>query len=187
MARVRGALNATSNYEVQVKKPLDARMLVPSYDDLLLKDNWVKVGTTQSIAYNGMLVAVANTTDTSKNGLYFLFDAAVTGLKSPDVTSAENWIKIGETTDISDFAERLTNIESELVDIEERLLSLETKSDVETIGYRVDFPMPGEPNKLYVAVDEQKSYVWVNDDYLPVGGSDYVEPTTIYGGDSGIN
>lgn len=183
MARVKGALIATSNYEVQVKKPLDARSLVPSYNDLTIKENWVKSGTAQVIAYNGMLVAVANTSDTSKNGLYMLFDInCTTALKSPDVTVESNWIKIGETSDISDFADRVATIEGEIDSIEERLTSLESRSDVETIGYRANFPSTGEPNKLYVAVDEQKSYVWVNDDYLPVGGSDYEDPEVIYGG-----
>jgi hypothetical protein len=39
---------------------------------------------------------------------------------------------------------------------------------------------------MYIAADEGKTYIWFNDDYLPVGGGDYEEPTTIYGGDSGI-
>lgn len=180
MARVRGELNATSNYEVQVKKPFDARMLVPSYDDLLLKDNWVKDGTIP-IVYNGMIVAVANTTDTSKNGIYFLFDATVTGRKSPDVTNEANWIKVGETADISDFAERVTAIETELASIKDRLDALETKSDVETYGYRSGFPTTGETNKLYVAVDEGKTYIWFNEEYLTVGAS-ADEPDVIFGG-----
>lgn len=182
MARTFGSQNVTTNYEVQVRKPFDARMLVPSYEDLLIKDNWVKSGTTQVVAYNGMLVAVANTSDTSKNGLYFLFDVAcTTALKSPDVTNADNWIKIGETADISDFAERVTTIESELDSIKERLDALENDSDVETYGYRSAFPEVGEANKLYVAVDEEKTYIWYNDEYLPVGGSSE-QPKVIFGG-----
>lgn len=182
MARVFGSQIVTTNYEVQVKKPFDARMLVPCYDDLLLKDNWVKSGTTQVIAYNGMLVAVANTADVSKNGLYFLFDAAATGLKSPDVTNADNWIKIGETADIRDFAERVTTIESELDSIKDRLDALEAEgSDVETYGYRSGFPATGEANKLYVAADESKTYIWFNDEYMSVGG-DSEQPEVIFGG-----
>jgi hypothetical protein len=38
-----------------------------------------------------MIVAVANTSDISKNGLYFLFDANCTSaLKSPNVTVENN-------------------------------------------------------------------------------------------------
>lgn len=89
MARVIGSTNMNINYEVTVKKPLDARSLVKTYEDLTLESNWLKEG--KSIAYNGMLVAVANTSDTSKNGLYFLFDInCTTNLKSPDVTNEAN-------------------------------------------------------------------------------------------------
>ena len=35
---------------------------------------------------------------------------------------------------------------------------------------------------MYVAVDEQKTYVWFDDAYVPVGGSDYEEPQVIHGG-----
>ena len=90
MARVKGMFLRNTNYEVTVKKPLDARALVKTYDDLLLDTNWLDNG--KSIAYNGMLVAVANTSDTSKNGLYFLFDINCTSfLKSPDITKDEHW------------------------------------------------------------------------------------------------
>lgn len=182
MARQFGSQSVTTNYEVQVRKPFDARMLVPSYDDLLLKDNWVKAGTTQGVAYNGMIVAVANTTDITYNGLYFLFDPnCTTALKSPDVTNSANWIKVGETSDISDFATRLTTMETELDSIKDRLDALETNSDVETYGYRSGFPTTGETNKLYVAADEGKTYIWFNEEYLPVGGS-ADEPDVICGG-----
>lgn len=183
MSRTFGSQNVTTNYEVQVRKPFDARMLVSSYDALLTKENWVKSGTTQVIAYNGMLVAVADTTDAFRNGLYFLFDAnCKTALKSPDVTNADNWIKIGETADISEFAERVTKIESELDNIKDRLDALEAEgSDVETYGYRSGFPATGEANKLYVAADEGKTYIWFQDEYMSVGGGSE-QPEVIFGG-----
>lgn len=184
MSRVIGSTNRNINYEVSIKKPLDARSLVKTYEDLLLESNWLN-GSGKSIAYNGMLVAVANTNDVSKNGLYFLFDInCTTSLKSPDVTVESNWLKIGETSEISDFVERLNQIDTDLADIKGRLDALEEKEpDVVTYGYRSGFPTEGEANKLYVAADEGKSYVWFNDEYLPVsGGSEYVEPAVIYGG-----
>ena len=183
MARPLGAQIVTTNYEVTVRKPFDARTLVTSYEDLLVKDNWLKSGTSQLIAYNGMIVSVADTSNVSKNGLYMLFDINCnTALKSPDVTVESNWLKIGDNSDISDLLERLSGIEGEIEGIKSRLDALEKYSDVETIGYRVDFPVPGTPNKLYIAVDEKKSYVWFNGDYMPVGGSSYEEPSVIYGG-----
>ena len=184
MARVIGAVARNTNYEISIKKPLDARSLVKTYEDLLLESNWLN-DAGKSIAYNGMLVAVANIEDVSKNGLYFLFDINCTSsLKSPDVTSEVNWLKIGETSEIGDLADRLSKIDSELEDIKDRLEALENDSDVVTYGYRSGFPVEGEPNKLYVAVDEAKTYVWVNGNYLLVSGSDgeYEEPDVIFGG-----
>ncbi len=173
MARVRGSFNIDSNYDLIAKRPFDARMLVPTYADLTTKDNWLALDengnhTTSLVAYNGMLVAVADKNDIENSGLYMLFD--ISGKKNPNVELADNWIKIGETSDISSFAERLSSIEEELDSIKDRLTSLEgITGGVETVGYRANFPVPGTENILYVAVDEQKSYVWVNDDYLPVG------------------
>jgi hypothetical protein len=126
-----------------------------------------------------MIVAVwLNKDDTTKNGIYYLHDNLITStFKAPDVTKEENWHKLVEIDDLT----------TKLTAIDERLAALEEKeSDVITYGYRKDFPEVGEVNKMYVAADEGKTYIWFNDDYLPVGGGDYEEPTTIYGGDSGI-
>jgi hypothetical protein len=84
-----------------------------------------------------------------------------------------------------DYQYNQTAKQEELL-IKRELKALEEDSDVITYGYRKDFPSVGEVNKMYVAADEGKTYIWFNDDYLPVGGGDYEEPTTIYGGDSGI-
>lgn len=182
--RAPGTYVLDTNYDLSIRKPLDARSLVPAYESLTLKDNWLNA-SGKVIAYNGMIVAVANTTDASKNGLYFLFDPnCTTGLKSPNVENEANWIKIGETSDIEAFATRVTVIESELTSIKDRLEALENDSDVITYGYRSGFPTEGKTNKLYVAADEGKTYVWFNNDYLPVSGtgSEYEEPEVIYGG-----
>ena len=187
MGRIFGSQIVTTNYEVTVKKPFDARSLVPSYEDLLLKDNWVKSGTTQVIAYNGMLVSVANTTDVSKNGLYFLFDVnCTTALKSPDVTKEANWIKIGENSDISEFVERLSSIESQLASVEDRLTSLDNRLDaVEasieeggastpstvTVNKFSELPEIGEENIVYIVEEENATYRWEADTskYLCIG------------------
>lgn len=179
--RTPGMMVRTSNYEMTIRKPLDARSLVSAYASLTMNENWLNEAG-KSVAYNGMLVAVADTNDTTKNGLYFLFDPACTSaLKSPDVTNESNWIKIGETSDISALLERVTTIESELESIKDRLDTLENESDVETYGYRSGFPTTGEINKLYVAVDEGKTYIWFNDEYMSVG-EDSEQPEVIFGG-----
>jgi hypothetical protein len=108
MARVKGTYTRDYNNEVVVRKPIDARSLVPTYADLITKDNWVKSGTTQVIAFNGLVVSVADTTDTTKNGVYYLFDPASTGLKAPDVTNKENWHKLSEGTDAATLVDFVT-------------------------------------------------------------------------------
>lgn len=115
-----------------------------------------------------MLVAVANTSDVSKNGLYFLFDINCTSnLKSPDVTAETNWLKIGETSDIDSFAERLNQMSTELSHINDRLDALEEDA-THTYGYRKDFPKDGQQNHMYIANDEHRTYVFVGGRYLPI-------------------
>lgn len=206
MARVPGTFTISSNYDVSVKKPFDARMLVPTYADLTLKSNWQIVETTSSgttktsfIAYNGMLVAVADKTDVANSGLYMLFDTD--GGKNPDVEDINSWLKIGETSDISDFVARLSNIETELGNIDERLTALENleaEEKVHTYGYRKDFPAPSEAqlNHMYIANDQRRTYIFVGGSYLPIAdqfeytdhdnNSDTPEVRILYGGDSGI-
>jgi hypothetical protein len=80
--------------------PLDAKSLVKTYADLTNLDTW----TTDNVvtAYNGMLVAVwLNKEDSSKNGLYCLYDPNVTtalipATAKPDVTKQENWVKLAD-------------------------------------------------------------------------------------------
>lgn len=93
-------------------------------------------------------------------------------------------IKIGDTVyEHADGLIELTDIAT--VDyIESRIAALEEDSDVLTYGYRSGFPITGESGKLYVAVDEEKTYIWFDGRYLAVGGSSgsYEEPEIIYGG-----
>ena len=52
-----------NNYELGKRRPLDARQLVNSVDDLTLESTWTKCknndGSLFNNAYNGMIVAVA--------------------------------------------------------------------------------------------------------------------------------
>lgn len=163
------AIELSSQYLYSGRGPFDAKSLVKTYADLLNKDTWLSEAN-KIIAYNGMIVAVwLNKEDTSKNGIYFLQDPAVTStIKSPDVTNPDNWIKIGEQPD--------------LTALELRVEALENKELVKTYAYRNLFPAEGEAGIMYIAVDEKKSYIWFNDDYLPVSGDTYEEPTVINGG-----
>lgn len=171
-------MKKTDQFLYTGRGPLDAKSIVKTYADLLKADTWTAVvnETETFIAYNGMIVAVwLNKEDTSKNGIYFLYDPAVTStVKRPDIANEANWHKLAELSDIADFEARLSALEN-----------AEQESDVITYGYREGFPVEGEEGKLYVAADEKKSYVWFNGEYLAVGGSDgsnYEEPDVIYGG-----
>lgn len=106
------------------KGPLDAKSLIRTYAELTKVDTWNVtisnvvddeiVTNTVFAAYNGMIVAVwLNKTDTSKNGLYFLFDPQVTSaLQKPDVTKEANWHRLDNAGDISDIKSRLTALEN---------------------------------------------------------------------------
>jgi hypothetical protein len=137
-----------------------------------------------------MLTAVwldkENSQLSDRNGLYLLFDPEVTSTRGaaaiPDTTKESNWHKICELSELDAFK---TQINDTLANLADRIKALENKEpDVLTYGYRSGFPQKGETNKLYVAVDEGKTYVWINNDFLPVGGSgdSYEEPDIIYGG-----
>jgi hypothetical protein len=159
-------------------------MLVPTYADLTTEANWLVKG--ESNAYNGMIVAVGSDKDPIKNGIYRLFDKNNPGAEDvPEVTNEDNWYKLAELSDLADFIEQLSTIRDNLEALGARLDKLEeAEPDVLTYGYRKGFPSTGEVGKLYIAVDEGKSYVWFDDDYLAVGGpnSNYEEPDLIYGG-----
>jgi hypothetical protein len=72
---------------------------------------------------------------------------------------------------------------SELESFESRLSALEASEKLHTYGYRSGFPVEGEGGHMYVAVDEQKTYVWFNNQYMVVGtGTSYDAPNIIYGG-----
>jgi len=178
-------IEVSNQYRFSGRGPFDAKALVKTFADLLKTETWDAVnasGNKVSSAYNGMIVAVwANTVDSSKNGVYFLHDPQVTSpLKSPDVTVEANWHKVAEVSELKEFVAKLSVIETELLALEARVTAIEEDSDVITYGYKSGFPKTGEANKLYVAADEGKSYIWFNNDYMPVGGDS--EPAIIYGG-----
>lgn len=162
------------------KGPLDAKSTIKTYAELLDSNTWTKENIF--CAYNGMIVAVwLNKDDTSKNGVYFLFDPAVnSAIKKPDVTNADNWHKLVDISEVAALATRLSGIDAELESLKAKVTSLEEESDVITYGYRSGFPAVGESNKLYIAADEKKSYMWFAGEYMLVSGAD--EPDVIYGG-----
>lgn len=170
----------SGQYRYTGKGPVDAKQLIKTYGELLLESTWASTSGSNT-AYNGMIVAVwldknADKTLSDRNGIYFLFDPECTStIKKPDVTDEANWHKIAEVGNLPD---KLAEIDARLTALEEK----ESSDSVITYGYRKDFPTGGQSGIMYVAIDEKKSYVWFNNDYIPVGGSEYEEPEVIHGG-----
>lgn len=90
--RSKGTFGLSANFEPQIAVPIDARMLVSTYNDLLETSTWL-ASDGLSYAFKGMIVGVAEDSDSSKNGIYMLM-----GLP---VTNTSNWDKIGDPESIS--------------------------------------------------------------------------------------
>ena len=177
------AIEITSQYSYTGRGPLDAKALVKTYAELLLETTWhTKAGKIS--AYNGMIVAVwLNTADTSKNGVYFLHDANVKStFATPDVTKEENWHRLGGIENLSGLSEQITSIQTALTEAQSDIDELQD-SATEVVDIKSDLPRPGVAGKIYVVTEEAMTYVWYNNDYLPVGdGGDTEEIQIIMGG-----
>lgn len=183
VTRVIGATNRDSNYEVSIKKPLDARSLVKTYNDLLNKDNWVNANGGP-IVYNGMIVAVwLNTDDPSKNGVYFLHDSSVTNAKgTPDVTKESNWHRLGGIDNLPGLADQIASIQTSLEQLQNEVGELQD-SATEVVELFEQLPEAGKTGKLYVVTEDATTYVWHNGKYLLVGdGADETDIQIIHGG-----
>lgn len=182
--------------------PLDSKALVKEYAMLLDVSTWTTTveGTDMFTAYNGMIVSVwLNKTDTSKNGVYFLYDPQVTTpVKKPDVTNEANWHRIINPANASEEIARITAAEKDIADLKASLQSMNSdvaavKSDIEDLqdvqaesfAKYEDFPREGIANKIYIAIDTKKSYTWVeNVGYICISGdtSSLEDINLIYGG-----
>lgn len=162
MARYTGKSTLSATYNVKDYRPLDTRMLVPAYSDLTLSTNW-SIDGYGSIAYNGMIVAVgSNTADTTKNGIYYLFDASNPKAgDEPDVTVEGNWHKVAELNEIDRVKERITQVETNyatISSVDEALTIL--RAEITAAGYLTE-------SDLTAAVTETKAYVDSElDDYV---------------------
>jgi hypothetical protein len=170
-------IDISNQYRYTGRGPFDAKALVKTYAELLLTETWTVInasGAAVSSAYNGMLTAVwLNKEDTSKNGIYFLFDPEVTSpLKTPDVTVESNWHKLCEVEALNELTEQLRTINAKLSEFSEDIERLENKAEILAVVDRATFPPVGKPNVIYVDVSKNKSYIWFEDDYILTGGGD---------------
>ena len=175
------ASKSGNQYLYTGRGPLDPKSLVQTYAQLIDAATWTEGSSI--VAYNGMITAVWLDPDTTKNGVYFLHDAAVTNkFKAPTVTDPNNWHKLGGINDLPGLADQLSSIKN---DLEQAQADIEELQDSATVvmELRSQFPETGIPGKIYVAMKEATTYVWYNGDYLPVGdGGDNDEIQIISGG-----
>lgn len=183
MARILGSTNRDSNYEVRVRKPLDARSIVQTYADLTTESNWIASNGTP-VAYNGMIVAVWLDPNPALNGIYFLHDSTVTNLKAAPKTAIEaNWHRLGGINDLPGLNEQISAIQEELEAVKSDIDELQDSATVIVNTFEA-LPKPGAAGKIYVVTEDAMMYVWYNNDYLPVGdgGGDAEEIQIIHGG-----
>ena len=94
MARTKGILPISANFEPQIAGPFDARHKVNLFTDLALTTTW-QAKDGQVYAYKGMLVVVANDTP-EKNGVY--------RLSLDDYSASAAWVKEGAPGSINGVA-----------------------------------------------------------------------------------
>lgn len=129
-----------NQYKYAAKGPLDAKSLVKTYADLLSEETWQVETNGRKVngAYNGLITAVwLNKTDTSKNGIYYLYDESVTSvLSTPDVTNANNWHKLADLSALTDLTAKVANntqaITDEVVARAEAVAAIYKAGDGET-------------------------------------------------------
>lgn len=119
MARQRGTFEFSANYEVKTVAPLDARQLVETFADLSNPTTWLD-SDGQVWVYKGLIVSVANDPISTRNGVYYL--------NSPSYTDPSSWIQ-------------LTDSDSSLGDIYDKLDELEIKTDIldSSIGFLTQY------------------------------------------------
>ena len=124
--------------------------------------------------------------DLIENGWYLTTDTAevFVALRSVpgDMTSKLVLKKLNECNIDTDL---------DLESFETRLQALEAEH-THVYGYRTGFPTVGQRNHIYIANDEKRTYVFINNQYLPIADQfDYIDhddtPATpnmrvIYGG-----
>ena len=170
-----------NQYSYTGRGPLDPKSLVQTYAQLTDAATWTE--GTSIVAYNGMITAVWLDPDSSKNGVYFLHDPAITSKwKAPTVTDPNNWHKLGGLDNLPGLADQISTIEEDLKKVKADVGELQD-SATEVVSQKSKLPRPGTSGKIYVVTDEAMTYVWYNDDYLPVGdGGDNDEIQIISGG-----
>ena len=193
MARYRGKANLSTTYDVTYWGPFDTRMLVPKKADLFLEETWIPLRSTESSAYDGMIVAVAEDT-ADNNGIYYLKDYT-------SLTSEDSWIKLATLNQINELKELIENIDVPAgsvteEEVDQKINQLRDELDslkgqvgnstgcVSVISYGA-LPNIGSAGIVYIVEDENAAYRWDQDElkYYSIG-RDYEEIKIIFGGNA---
>lgn len=163
MARYRGKANLSTTYDVTYWGPFDTRMLVPKKEDLFLEETWIPLRSTDSSAYDGMIVAVVEDT-ADNNGIYYLKDYT-------SLTSEDSWIKLATLNQINELKQLIENIDVPTVseeDVDEKINQLRnellaknyiTESDVDR---KLEESIIPELNTIKDDIDDLKVQVGSN-------------------------
>lgn len=73
MARDKGTFEFSANFEPRIQAPLDSRMVVGLYSDLLNPITW-RDSENLVWLYNGAIVSVASDPNPEKSGIYTCLD-----------------------------------------------------------------------------------------------------------------
>lgn len=98
------------------ENPLDPRMVVENYEDLIKLNSWAIQGTDTgnkgfNTAYHGMITAVKAPAD--KAGLYQLVKSSDTSTAKADLQSYDNWQKISVSeSEFKSILDRVTAVET---------------------------------------------------------------------------
>lgn len=89
--REKGVASFSGSIEPQASLPIDARMLVPTKEDLILESTWA-ANDGNIYAYKGMIVSVVDDVDSGENGVYWLMELPF--------NDELNWNRIGSLNEI---------------------------------------------------------------------------------------
>lgn len=168
------------------KGPLDPKSLVKTYEELIKLETWTDDNTSNGtfIAYNGMITAVwLNKADTSKNGVYLLFDPSVTSaLKKPDVTNENNWHKFVDMSELDLLSQQIAAIQNDLQLFDNRIASLEEDKVIisrdNEYNYKQKTPLNNEI--CLVDVAGQGIRVKIGDGKTPFTELSYIDDAVLY-------
>ena len=156
MARTRGLINTTSNYEVIRPVPFDARVVTQYKSDLISTTAypWTSV-------YDGMLVSVYDDPLPENNGVYFLKDA-----NTYDNNDYSAWVKLFTQDEFTEFQASLSEDLQNYVTQEQ--ISAYSKMQIVT-----ELPAQGEANTIYFREldGNWEEYIWYNNNFVIVGSN----------------